>query len=79
MDFKRHHTSYIRLSIFNSIFFFYSYLILFIFFSTFCHVTFFTFLYVENNKIIDRLVNSATPHVELHYSQIYQNSILDLR
>jgi hypothetical protein len=25
------------------------------------------------------LVNSATPHVELHYSQIYQNSILDLR
>jgi len=23
-------------------------------------------------------VNSATPHVELHYSQIYQNSILDL-
>jgi hypothetical protein len=35
-------------------------------------------LYVQNNKIIDRLVNSATPHVELHYSQIYQNSILDL-
>jgi hypothetical protein len=24
------------------------------------------------------LVNSATPHVELHYSQIYQNSTLDL-
>jgi hypothetical protein len=23
-------------------------------------------------------VNSATPHVELHYSQIYQNSTLDL-
>jgi hypothetical protein len=28
---------------------------------------------------MDRLVNSATPHVELHYSQIYQNSILNLR
>jgi hypothetical protein len=27
---------------------------------------------------MDRLVNSATPHVELHYSQIYQNSTLDL-
>jgi hypothetical protein len=26
---------------------------------------------------MDRLVNSATPHVELHYSQIYQNSTLD--
>jgi len=25
------------------------------------------------------LVNSATPHVELHYSQIYKNSTLDLR
>jgi hypothetical protein len=35
-------------------------------------------LYAENNKIMDRLVNSATSHIELHYSQIYQNSTLDL-
>jgi len=67
MNFKRHHTSdYLFLTL-------YSFFTLILFFLSFFY------LYVENNKIIDRLVNSATPHVELHYSQIYQNSILNLR
>jgi hypothetical protein len=75
MSFKRHTPSdYLSLTLYSFFTLILFFLSLFYFFSFY----FFHFLYVENNKIMDGLVNSATPHVELHYSQIYQNSILDL-
>jgi hypothetical protein len=57
---------------------FFTLILLFLSLFYFLSFYFFRFLYVENNKIMDRLVNSVTPHVRLYYSQIYQNSILDL-
>jgi hypothetical protein len=75
MSFKRHTLSdYLFLTL-------YSFFILILFFLSliyFLSFYFFHFLYVENNKIMDRLVNSTTPHVELYYSQIYQHSTLNL-
>jgi hypothetical protein len=64
--FKIHHTSdYLFFTLYSFFTLFYSFYYFYLF-STFYYFTFSTFLYVENKKIMDRLVNSATPHVELH-------------
>jgi hypothetical protein len=75
MGFKRHTPSdYLFLALYS----FFTLILFFLSLFYFLSFYFFHFLYVQNNKPMDRLVNSATPHVEFHYSQIYQNSILDL-
>jgi hypothetical protein len=57
--------------LFLTLYYFFTLILFFLSVFYFLSFYFFHFLYVENNKIIDRSVNSATPHVELHYLQIY--------
>jgi len=70
-----HHIS--NYNLFLTLYSFFTLILLFLFLFYFLSFYIF-FLYIENNKIINKLVNSATPHIELYHSEIYQNSTLDL-